>query len=62
MISIFNYLGVNPPLTPPKRGSQEDRVRREEIRRKSSKSSRRETFLFTNYPGMIHTSNNQRLS
>ncbi|NEN88926.1 MAG: hypothetical protein F6K48_08370 [Okeania sp. SIO3H1] len=29
----LNSLGVNPPLTPPRRGSQSDRVRREERRR-----------------------------
>ncbi|NER07053.1 MAG: hypothetical protein F6K17_32950, partial [Okeania sp. SIO3C4] len=34
----LNYLGVNPPLTPPRRGSQSKRVRREE-RRKNSNSN-----------------------
>ncbi|NEP85439.1 MAG: hypothetical protein F6K18_00580 [Okeania sp. SIO2C2] len=38
----LNSLGVNPPLTHPRRETQEDRVRREEIRRKSS---RRESFF-----------------
>ncbi|NES70072.1 MAG: hypothetical protein F6K24_35110 [Okeania sp. SIO2D1] len=30
----LNYLGVNPPLTPPRRVTQEERVRREERRSK----------------------------
>ncbi|NEP90142.1 MAG: hypothetical protein F6K18_26800 [Okeania sp. SIO2C2] len=38
----LNYLGVNLPLTPPRRRSQEDRVRREE--RITNRSRRRKFF------------------
>ncbi|NEN89219.1 MAG: hypothetical protein F6K48_10025 [Okeania sp. SIO3H1] len=39
----LNYLGVNPPLTPPRRGSQSEILRREGRRR--NRSRKRKFFV-----------------
>ncbi|NEP89002.1 MAG: hypothetical protein F6K18_20405 [Okeania sp. SIO2C2] len=55
----LNYLGVNPPLTPPRRGRTESGVRRKERTRKSSRG--RKFFVCALIWTRYHTSFHQRL-